>query len=176
MEETMRAPAAAAVRNAFHAVLNAMPEDKLRTLILELLLAGLSPARQAPHRKRGRPPKAVEEENAPLQRNTARRRRKGAVDEAKLAERRKRYAAKRKAKRQAAKAAAAKAAAANANGQDVISAEAFWRHAEKIEPKAPWKPVMREFGTNEGVAKHAFKSKGLPPHVGPVAVERFLAL
>jgi hypothetical protein len=35
---------------------------------------------------------------------------------------------------------------------------------------------MREFGTPEAAARHAFKSKGLPPHVGPLAVERFLSL
>jgi hypothetical protein len=102
----MRATAdAVAVRNAFNAVLAAMPEDRLRNLLLELLLAPFTSHPQ--HRKVGQPRNVVEEENIPLQRKTSRRRRrKGAVDEAKLAERRHRTAAARKAQRHAAKAAA----------------------------------------------------------------------
>jgi hypothetical protein len=142
----------AAIRSAFDSVLAALPQDRLRTLILELMFAPLTMTTPLhPHRRRGRPRKDVEEGNVvPLQRKTARRRRKGAVDENKLIQRRKRAAANRRAKRQAARAAkaikAAAPAAAAGNGQDAISAEAFWRHAEKIEPKAPWKPVMRDSG------------------------------
>jgi hypothetical protein len=43
-----------AIRSAFNAVLNAMPEDKLRTLILELLLAGLTPPAPVPAPQTGK--------------------------------------------------------------------------------------------------------------------------
>jgi hypothetical protein len=181
-EETMRAiPDADAVRNAFHAVLNALPEDKLRTLILELLLAGLTPpAPLARQRKVGRPRKSVEEENVVPVHRHARRRRGRAVDEAKLAERRKRYAATRKAKRQAAKAAKAIKAAAPAaagNGQDAaVTPQAFWQHAEKLEPTRPWLAVTREFDVKEAIAQNCYRKLSLPPHVGPMAISQFLTL
>jgi hypothetical protein len=168
---------AAALRAAFYAVLAEMPPEKLRKLFLELLLAPLTWTTQ--HRKRGRQPTAVAEGNVvPLPRKNGRRRRRKTVDEAKLAERRKRNAANRKARRQAAKAEAAAAAttAGNGNGQGLTLIESFWRHAQTLDPQAPWKPVMREFGTNEAAARHAFRTNALPPHVGPVAVERFLTL
>jgi hypothetical protein len=85
----------AAIRNAFNAVLAALPENRLRTLVLELLFAPFTMTTL--NRKRGRPRKDVEEENVvPLHRHAGRRR-KGAGDEAKAAERRARYAANRKA-------------------------------------------------------------------------------
>jgi hypothetical protein len=96
----------------------------------------------------------------------------------KLLARRQRYAAKRKAARRAAKAAAAGAAAAGANGEGAVpvSPEALWRHAERLEPQAPWKAVVRELGVKEVHAQAAYRKLSLPPQMGPMAVEKFLAL
>jgi hypothetical protein len=175
MEVPMR-PDADAVRNAFHAVLAAVPEDKLRTLILELLLAPLTTTQPALHRKRGRPRKAVEEGNVvPLPRKTARRRRNGAVDP-KLAERRRRYEAKRTAARRAAKAAKAIKATAG-NGQDAaITPQAFWQHAEKLEPTRPWLAVTRQFDVKEAIAQNCYRKLSLPRSIGPMAITKFLSL
>jgi hypothetical protein len=52
----------------------------------------------------------------------------------------------------------------------------MWRHAEQIEPQAPWKAVVREFGVKEAVAQQAYRSQSLPPHVGPMAISKFLML
>jgi len=141
-------------------------------------------------RKPGRRRKAVaerdvDEERAVSlhQRNPRRgqRRRKPAGDAAKLAERRRRNAANRRASRAAARAARATAGAAlptgNGNGADgPVSAQAFWQHAEKLEPTRPWKAVAREFDVKEAVAQNAYRNLSLPPRVGPMAVTKFLEL
>jgi hypothetical protein len=163
-----------AVRNAFHAVLAALPENRLRDLVLELLFAPFTTT--TAHRKVGRPrTAAVEEDNVvvPLQRN-GRRRRKGAVTDPKLAERRARYAANRKAKRQA----AAKAIKATAgNGQDAaITPQAFWQHAEKLEPTRPWLAVTRQFDLKEAIAQNCYRKLSLPRSIGPMAITKFLSL
>lgn len=169
-----------AIRSAFDSVLAALPQDRLRNLVLELMFSPFTTTTQ--HRKRGRPRKHADEGNVVSlhQRKPGRKRRRKSVDAAKLAARRKRYAANRRAKRQAARAAkaikAAGAAATATNGQDVASIESFWKHAQCLSPQTPWKRVASEFGVNENAARHAFKSNSLPPRMGPMSVERFLAL
>jgi hypothetical protein len=181
-------PEAIAVRSAFYAVLNEMPEDKLRKLILELLLAPFTMT--TAHRKRDRRRKAVEGKDVDEekvvslhQRKNGRKRcrsRTVAVDAAKLAERRKRAAANRKAARQAAKAARAikgEAAPAAGNGEDVaVTPAMLWQHAERIQPQAPWKAVARELGVRDIHAQHAYRNQSLPPHVGAMAITKFLTL
>jgi hypothetical protein len=171
MEDTMRAMTdadVAAIRSAFDSVLAALPEDRLRRLILELMFAPFTMTRQH-RRKPGRPRKAGEGNVVRLPRN-GRRRRKAAVDQAKLAERRARATANRRAQRHAAK-------AGNGNGQDAaITPQAFWRHAEQIEPTRPWLAVVREFEVKEAVAQNCYRSQRLPPSIGPMAVEKFLAV
>jgi hypothetical protein len=166
-----------AIRSAFNSVLAALPENRLRNLVLELLFSPFTTTTQ--HRKIGRPRKGdVEGENVvPLQRN-GRRRRKGAVDETKLAARRQRAAASRRAKRHAAKAIeATKPAAAAGNGTDApVTAQAFWQRCEQIEPSAPWHIPVREFGIREAIAQQAFRARTLPPRIGPMALNRFLEL
>jgi hypothetical protein len=166
---------AAAVRSAFYAVLREMPEDKLRKLILDLLLAPLTMTTQ--HRKRGRQPIAVAEGNVvPLPPKNGRKRRRKAVDEAKLAERRKRNAANRKARRHAARAAKAAKISAG-NGEDIaVTPAMLWQHAERIEPTAPWKAVARELGVKDIHAQAAYRNQSLPPHVGAMAITKFLML
>jgi hypothetical protein len=149
------ADASAAVRF----LIAAIPEQCLRDLCMQLALSlptpppPTSPAEPSARRKRGRPAK------------------KG-VDP-KLAARRKRYEANRKAKRQAAKAAKTD----TGNGKDApITAQAFWQRCEQIEPGAPWRIPVREFGTRDTVAKQAFQARTLPPHIGAMALNKFLGL
>jgi hypothetical protein len=67
----------------------------------------------------------------------------------------------------------------NGNGtgpEPAITPQTFWQHAEKLEPTAPWRAVVREFDVKQAVAQQAYRSLSLPPHVGPMAVTKFLNL
>jgi hypothetical protein len=179
MEETMRAMTdadVAAIRNTFDSVLAALPQDRLRTLVLELMFAPLT---TTAHCKPGRPRRGVEGENVvPLHRKR-RRRGRPAVDAAKLAERRKRAAASRKAARHAAKAAKATKGTTvpTGNGEDMpVTAADLWRHAEKLQPTRPWMAVVRELGVKDIHAQAAYRNQSLPPHVGAMAITKFLTL
>jgi hypothetical protein len=57
-----------------------------------------------------------------------------------------------------------------------VSAADLWRHAERIEPQAPWKAVAREFGVKDIHAQAAYRNQSLPPHVGAMAITKFLTL
>jgi hypothetical protein len=192
-------------RAAVRAFFDTIPVERLRALALQFLADPFTNSQRQPRRP-GRPRKAMEEDVdegkvvslhqrtrgrrrkavagrdvdeervvSLHQRNPRRRkRRKPAVDEAKLAERRKRAAANRRAARAAAKAAMP---ASNGNGQDrPVTAADLWRHAERIEPQAPWKAVAREFGVKDIHAQHAYRNQSLPPHVGAMAITKFLTL
>jgi hypothetical protein len=99
------------------------------------------------------------------------------VDAAKLAERRKRAAANRRAARAAAKAAKGSAPGTAGNGEDVaVTPAMLWQHAERIQPTAPWKAVAREFGVKDIHAQAAYRNQSLPPHVGAMAITKFLTL
>jgi hypothetical protein len=80
-----------AIRSAFDSVLAALPQDRLRNLVLELMFSPFTTTTQ--HRKRGRPRKHADEGNVVSlhQRKPGRKRRRKSVDAAKLAARRKRY-------------------------------------------------------------------------------------
>jgi hypothetical protein len=160
------------------ALVTALPDACLRDLVVQLALNNLtqppvtSPTEPEVRQKRGRPRKAPA--------NGRRRRAGSAVDskvdskvDLKLVARRKRYEAKRRAARRAAKTASKTVG----NGQEVVvSPEALWRHAEKLEPVRPWLIVAKEFGVKEAVAQQAQRTKTLPPGVGPMAVTKFLTL
>jgi hypothetical protein len=78
--------------------------------------------------------------------------------------------------------AAAKAKAKGGNGgngsssTEAASAKTLWQHAEKLQPKAPWRAIVREFGINEAVAQDAHRTRKLPPGITGDAVSRFLEL
>jgi hypothetical protein len=164
--------AAATVR----ALIAAIPEQCLRDLCLQLAINSLAtpplatPAAETQtRRRRGRP------------RGTASKKPARRSVDPKLAARRKRYQDKRAAARRAAKAAdAAKApqpTPANGNGEDApITAQAFWQRCEQMEPAAPWRIPVREFGVRDAVAQQAFRARTLPPRMGPMAISRFLEL
>jgi hypothetical protein len=173
-------------RAAVRAFFDSLPPERLRSLALKFLADPFTNSQRQPRRP-GRPRKDVEARSADEekvvslhQRKPGRRRRQKAVDAAaKLAARRKRYEAKRAAARRAARATKAiKAAAPPAgNGQDVpVTPAMLWQHAERIEPTAPWKAVAREFGVKDIHAQAAYRNQSLPPHVGAMAITKFLTL
>jgi hypothetical protein len=150
----------------------AVPEDRLRSLLVALVLDDLMPSMSItePRRRRGRPPGAAAAANGRRRKAANGRRRAAKPDDPKLLARRQRYAARRAAARRAAK--------AGSNGEDAVSVspEALWRHAEKLEPTRPWAAVAREFGVKEAAAQQAHRSRGLPPGIGPMAITRFLTV
>jgi hypothetical protein len=169
--------AAAAVRT----LIAALPDACLRDLCIQLALNRLtltppSPA-QPEARRKGGWPRGRRRTAANGRRRGKKALAKGTMD-SKLAERRARYAAARKAKRHAAKAAkATKATTNNGNGESVAaSPQAFWQHAEKLEPTRPWRAVVREFDVKEALAQNCYRKLSLPPGVGPMAVTKFLSL
>jgi hypothetical protein len=65
---------------------------------------------------------------------------------------------------------------AGANGVGAVSASALWKHAAKLEPKAPWRAVARELGVSDGAAQTAHRNEVLPANISPAAAARFLTL
>jgi hypothetical protein len=168
--------ASAAVR----ALVAALPDACLRDLCIQLALNRLtpppatSPIEPSARRKGGWPRGRPRGSAAKRRQRGTEGSTKGSVDP-KLATRRKRYEAKRAAARQAAK--ATEAAANGSNGQDAaVTPQAFWQHAEKLEPTRPWRAVVREFDVKEALAQNCYRKLSLPPHVGPMAVTKFLML
>jgi hypothetical protein len=160
----------------------ALPDACLRDLCLQLVLNSLAtpppatPAETQASRPRGRPRAA--EPRVPRRRGRppgTGAPAKKSVDP-KLAARRKRYEAKRAVARQAAKTAKV-AAQTNGNGEGVaVSPQAFWQHAEKLEPTRPWLAVTREFDVKEAIAQNCYRKLSLPPSIGPMAITKFLTL
>jgi hypothetical protein len=160
---------------ALRSLIAALPDDRLREFVLEMLLANLTAKAPAPattmpapaKRPRGRP-------RGPRKSTLA----VAAADE-KLAQQRQRDAALKREKRAAAR-AAAKANGGNGSSSTEAaatkSATKLWQHAEKLQPKAPWRAIVREFGINEAVAQDAHRTHKLPPGITADAVSRFLEL
>jgi hypothetical protein len=150
-------------------LVGAIADDRVRDVLVELLLGTLTPPPAA-----STPPAPAA---APDPDPAARRR-----------EQNRKYAAARRAKRQQAAATkpAAQAARKRAgrprkdnggNGNDpVVTPQAFWHHAEKLEPTKPWLAVAREFNVKEAIAQNCYRNQSLPPHIGPMAVTKFLTL
>jgi hypothetical protein len=183
-------------------LVGAIANDRVRDVLVELLLGTLTPSAKAEHaqhspnqagaqRSRGRPLKAQPRVAAQAHPRRSDGRSPAISPEAleRKREKARRYAAKKRAAAKAARGIdkvaqpAAKVAKQSAptnggNGQPVanLSPQAFWEHAQRIEPAKPWLAVMREFGIKEGIAREAYRNKNLPPHVGPMAVTKFLAL
>ena len=165
---------------ALRLLIAAVPGDRLRDLVLELLLHGapagasaiLAPATTAAtdpapaKRPRGWPkgvprgPRKAKAENG-----TA------AVEDYSVV-RRRRYAEKRAAER-------ANGGNSRGNGHacdQSVSAEAFWNHARKLSPKEPWRSVVRELDISNGAAREALRNTALPSGVAAATVARFLTL
>jgi hypothetical protein len=56
-----------------------------------------------------------------------------------------------------------------------VTAQRLWEHAARLEPKAPWRAIVREFGVADAVAQQAHRDGVLPPCT-PRAAARFLTL
>jgi hypothetical protein len=59
---------------------------------------------------------------------------------------------------------------------DTVSAKALWEHARKLEPRQPWRAVVRELGVSDSAAQFAHRNQAMPPNVSPAAAARFLTL
>ena len=65
----------------------------------------------------------------------------------------------------------------NGNGRSAtVSPAALWQHATKLEPKQPWRAVVRELGVSQGAARFAHNNLAMPADVSPMAAARFLTL
>ena len=174
------------------ALIAAVPDDRLRDLVLELALrdapsgapatpadSGADQARPAPRRLvRGAPrcPPGESRRRQPTHGETA---------------------AERSSRRRLANAVGAKRgrgaprakAAGNGHGNgkpatrqrrgratEGVSAETFWNHARKLSPKEPWRAVVRELDISNGAAREALRNTALPSGVAAAAVARFLTL
>jgi hypothetical protein len=136
-----------------------LPERRVREILTELLLATtvtLAPAKAKP--AAAATPAARSSPQA----------------DKKLIERRKRYAANRSAKR-AAERGRRKAPAGDKPSGIRVTAEALWRHAEKLTPGKPWRSVSRELSVTETDAKSCYAAMQLPD-LEEIVMRRFLDL
>jgi hypothetical protein len=176
------------------ALVSAVPEGELRRLFAELVVglsgpsvsSSLSPAAEPARRgrRRGRRPARAGAGNGRRRAAVNGRRKAAKAADPALAQRRARYAATRAAKRREAR--SAKGAAAVDGGGEVagagngagfpVSAAALWTHAEKLSPTAPWAAVMQRFDVKPAIARQAYRTRSFPTGLGPMAVEKFLAL
>ena len=174
-------PAAA---DTIRTLIAAVPDDRLRELFLELALAALAVP-------------AVEEPK-PAARNGRRRRGRGkgwrhGKGRQKIDRHRRAYLdalnAKRREERRLAREAGQAAGTARRRGRkpkgngaethgngDTVSAKALWEHARKLEPRQPWRAVVRELGVGDLAAQFAHRNQAMPPNVSPAAAARFLTL
>jgi hypothetical protein len=158
---------------ALRSLIAAIPDDRLREFALEILLAGLTARTQVTKSP------AIATLVAKRPRGWPRGPRKAADKAAKLVAQRRRDAEKKREKRAAARAAAKAKGGNGGNGSsstEAASAKTLWHHAEKLQPKAPWRAIVREFGINEAVAQDAHRTHKLPPGITGDAVSRFLEL
>jgi hypothetical protein len=155
-----------------HALVAAVPLEALRQLVLTLLLqSGPAPAVSAP---------AIAEPAPRIHRGWPRGVPRGPRKPA-AGGRSRAQLDKINARRKAARAAARVAKQPNGGGNGSTAgieptAAQVWQHAEKLQPKAPWRAIVREFGINEALAQDAHRTQKLPPGVGPEAAARFLEM
>jgi hypothetical protein len=183
---------------ALATLIAAVPIERLRALVLELMLNGASAAtlelptptppakRLYRRRSSSRPPGRRRGRTTIAAKSRRRRSRKSRpeleVVDPKLIARRKSSREHMQRKRAAAKAAKAAAQGSpigngNAPGKaPEITAVTFWQHAETLTPTKPWRAVARELGTNEAQALDCYREGKLIPGLTAHAIERFLAL
>jgi hypothetical protein len=170
-EVLMRATSADTIRN----LVNAIPEQRLRRFVVEIAASALRCLMPGiPELATTIPPVSTDKtrrhwSQARRAAHNAKRREKRAAAAAGARRRRRRSKAPGEANMPIGN-------GATANGVGAVSATALWKHAAKLEPKAPWRAVVRELGVNEGAAQAAHRNGTLPSNISPVAATRFLAL
>jgi len=81
---------------------------------------------------------------------------------------------KRRGRKPSTGTAAGNGAETAADGRHVVKAQALWAHAAKLEPKEPWRAIVRELGIAEAAAQAAQRDGILP--CTPRAAARFMTL
>ena len=170
-----------------HSLVAAIPEDRLRWLVLELLLGkmklkapaaarpiapnGKKPARGGWPAGKPRGPRHVksEEKAAPEAKATADK-----PTDKQLATARRREGDRKRTARNG-----QTTSNGNANGQGATPhaddlAVRVWQHAAKLEPGAPWK-CLRAHGVLDALSLDAYRVTRLPPGLRPDRSRSFLA-
>jgi hypothetical protein len=163
--------------NFVHTLIAAVPDQRLRELVVGIVLAAV---RCLTAETAETSPTAPTHGRRHRSRDKARAHWSRARRDAELAKRRERRALARAGngrKRRGRKpvAAAGNGTEATANGRRVpVTAAALWAHAAKLEPKAPWRAVVRELAVSESAAQAAERDGILP--CTPKQTRRFLQL
>ena len=147
------------------ALIAGIPEPRLRALVAELVVAlmhcfaspGSSSEETTSPSSNGRRRRRPSRDRARAQWSQARRDAENAKARERRALARGERAGngrKRRGRKPSARTAAGNGAEAAANGRRVpVTAAALWSHAAKLEPKEPWRAVMRELGVAESTAQ-----------------------
>jgi hypothetical protein len=152
--------------STIRALIATVPEQTLRELIAELVAALLRCVAASP----GSPEVAASPSNGRRRRHWSRARR--AAENTRRRERRR--AAPRRRSRKPRVDASGNGSEPTANGRFAVSPAALWEHAAKLEPKAPWRAIVRELGVAEAAAQAAQRDGILP--CTPRAAARFMTL
>jgi hypothetical protein len=156
----------ATAESTVSALIDHLDEQRLRALIVELALAVLRCLATSP----GSPEVAAPPSNGRRRRHWSRARR--AAENTKRRE--KRRATPRRRSRRPKVDASGNGSEPTANGRFAVSPAALWEHAAKLEPKAPWRAIVRELGVAEAAAQAAQRDGILP--CTPRAAARFMTL
>ena len=152
--------------STIRALIATIDEQRLRALIVELIITALRCMAASP----ASPEVAAPPSNGRRRRHWSRARR--AAENTKRRE--KRRATPRRRSRRPKVDASGNGSEPTANGRFAVSPAALWEHAAKLEPKAPWRAIVRELGVTESAAQAAQRDGILP--CTPRAAARFMTL
>ena len=155
--------------NTVQTLIAAIPDQRLRALVTEILAAVVrcltaETAASAPDPVPDNGRRRRSRDKARAHWSQAQR----DAHNAKLREQRKLAAASRSQRRSHRpkiasenKTSAGDGTSGNGTGSGQVSAKALWKQAAKLEPKAPWRAVVRELGVPEGAAQNAHRDGAL---------------
>ena len=164
-------PTLSTAAGTIRALIATVPEHTLRELVAELVAALLRCVAASP----GSASPGSAEVAAPPSNGRRRRRWSRARREAENTKRReKRRATPARRLRGPKVDVSGNGSEPTANGRSAVSPEALWSHAAKLEPKAPWRAIVRELGVADSAAQAAQRDGILP--CTPRAAARFITL